>query len=86
VVPTKTTISIVIFEVLTAVAMKNVVFWDLTPCGSCKKRRFGGTITDALSSSETVVVISATRRNIPEEAILENLYCLSGENKKHREK
>jgi hypothetical protein len=23
--------------------MKNVVFWDVTPCGSCKNRRFGGT-------------------------------------------
>jgi hypothetical protein len=22
---------------------KNGVFWDITPCGSCKKRRFGGT-------------------------------------------
>jgi hypothetical protein len=23
--------------------MKNVVFWDVTPCGCCKNRRFGGT-------------------------------------------
>jgi hypothetical protein len=23
--------------------MKNGVFWDITPCGSCKNRRFGGT-------------------------------------------
>jgi hypothetical protein len=23
------------FEVSTAVAMKNAVFWDVTPCGSC---------------------------------------------------
>jgi hypothetical protein len=23
--------------------MKNVIFWDVTPCGSCKNRRFGGT-------------------------------------------
>jgi hypothetical protein len=23
--------------------MKNCVFWDVTPCGSCKNRRFGGT-------------------------------------------
>jgi hypothetical protein len=22
---------------------KNGVFWDVMPCGSCKKRRFGGT-------------------------------------------
>jgi hypothetical protein len=30
-------------EVFTAVTMKNVVFWDVTQCGSCKNRRFGGT-------------------------------------------
>jgi hypothetical protein len=24
--------------------MKNGVFWDVTPCGSCKNRRFGGTL------------------------------------------
>jgi hypothetical protein len=23
--------------------LKNCVFWDVTPCGSCKNRRFGGT-------------------------------------------
>jgi hypothetical protein len=28
------------FEVFTAVTMKNGVFWDFTPCGSCKNRRF----------------------------------------------
>jgi hypothetical protein len=36
-------IPIVRFEVFTAVTMKNGVFWDVTPCGSCKNRRFGGT-------------------------------------------
>jgi hypothetical protein len=30
-------------EVSTAVTMKNGVFWVVTPCGSCKNRRFGGT-------------------------------------------
>jgi hypothetical protein len=24
-------------------SVKNGVFWDVTPCGSCKNRRFGGT-------------------------------------------
>jgi hypothetical protein len=37
------TITVVRFEVFTAVTMKNVVFWDATPCGSCNNRRFGGT-------------------------------------------
>jgi hypothetical protein len=23
--------------------LKNAVFWDVTPCSSCKNRRFGGT-------------------------------------------
>jgi hypothetical protein len=31
------------FEVFTAVTMKNGVFWDVTPCDSCKNRRFEGT-------------------------------------------
>jgi hypothetical protein len=31
------------FDVFTAVAMKNGVFWDVTPRGPCKNRRFGGT-------------------------------------------
>jgi hypothetical protein len=31
---------IVKFEVFTAVTMKNGVFWVVTPCGSCKNRRF----------------------------------------------
>jgi hypothetical protein len=30
-------------EFFTAVIMKNGVFWDVTLCGSCKNRRFGGT-------------------------------------------
>jgi hypothetical protein len=30
-------------EVFTAVTMKNAVFWDVTLCGFCKNRRFGGT-------------------------------------------
>jgi hypothetical protein len=32
----------VIFEVFTAVTMKNGVFWDIMLCGSYKNRRFGG--------------------------------------------
>jgi hypothetical protein len=31
------------FEVFTVVTMKYGVLWDVTPCGSCKSRCFGGT-------------------------------------------
>jgi hypothetical protein len=30
-------------EVFTVMTIKNAVFWDVTPRGSCKSRRFGGT-------------------------------------------
>jgi hypothetical protein len=33
----------VVFEVFTAATMKNAVFWEVTPCGSCKYRSLGGT-------------------------------------------
>jgi hypothetical protein len=35
--------SCVRFEIFTVVTMRNGVFWDVTPCGSCKNRRFGRT-------------------------------------------
>jgi hypothetical protein len=33
-------ITLLRFEVFAAVTMKNDVFWDVTPRGSCKNRRF----------------------------------------------
>jgi hypothetical protein len=71
------------FEVFTAVTMKNVVFGDVTRCGSCKSQRFGGTyrllhhgdknfvtlMKEALRSSETSVLTRVTLRYIPEDAI-----------------
>jgi hypothetical protein len=40
---TVVTANVVRFEGFTAVTVKNRVFWDVTPCGSCENRRFGGT-------------------------------------------
>jgi ethanolamine utilization microcompartment shell protein EutL len=30
-------------ETINKLRVKNGVFWDVTPCGSCKSRRFGET-------------------------------------------
>jgi hypothetical protein len=38
-----TCVSLQDFEVLTVVTMRNAVFWDVKPCGSCKSPHFGGT-------------------------------------------
>jgi hypothetical protein len=61
------------FEVFTAVTMKSVAFWDVTPYGSCKYRRLGGTdrrvMMEAIRSSETPALTRATRCNIPKDIL-----------------
>jgi hypothetical protein len=46
--------------------MKNVVYWDVTTCGSCKNRRFGGTCHYFISvtriGEHTVFLCSLLRR------------------------
>jgi hypothetical protein len=61
------------FEVFTAVTMKNAVFWDVTPCGSCKNRRFGGTyhiiMTTRIGELETTLAVISNRSMLMMEAI-----------------
>jgi hypothetical protein len=40
-----------------AVTMKNGVFWDVTPCDSCKNRRFGGTFSLGIFRSERRLLV-----------------------------
>jgi hypothetical protein len=42
------------FEVFMALTMKNGVFWDVTPCGSCKNRRLN-TLDDVPAWPQFVV-------------------------------
>jgi hypothetical protein len=71
------------FEVLTAVTMSNVVFWNLALCGPCKKQTVGNDLTFFLSgvyfstpkiettcSSETSVFTRSTRRHIQQDTLL----------------
>jgi hypothetical protein len=53
-------VKVVRFEVFTAVAMKNAVFWEVAPCTSYVNRR----------SSETLVHTRSTWRHIREDGIL----------------
>jgi hypothetical protein len=36
------------YVVITAMTMKNTVFWDAAPCGYCKNRRIGGSIASVI--------------------------------------
>jgi hypothetical protein len=64
------------FEIFTAVAMKNGVVWDVTPCGSCNNRRFGGLSTSIIRVTRinelgiTLVLVTA---NVPSSTILVTL-------------
>jgi hypothetical protein len=66
------------FEVFTAVTMKNGVFWEVTPCGSCKKRHFGGTkrlhrrllVTANVSSSPILVTLMKEALSSSETSVL----------------
>jgi hypothetical protein len=49
--------------------MKNAVFWDVTPCGYCKNRRFGGTYSllnreTRIGGIGTTLALTSNRRTL----------------------
>jgi hypothetical protein len=57
--------------------MKNGVFWDVKPCGSCKNRRFGGTTKLQLATDvRCEEIISSFRATFPPHIILLDLIIL----------
>jgi hypothetical protein len=46
-----------------AESMKNAVFWDVTPFGSCENRRFGGSchLNHVKRISELGIILAVTR-------------------------
>jgi hypothetical protein len=78
----------VTFEVFTVVTMKNGVFWDVTPCGSCKNyvseepsasfirvTRIGelGTTLAATSNQHTLLRLLIATNVVPSSPILVTL-------------
>jgi hypothetical protein len=50
-------------------ALKNAVFWDVTLCGSCENRRFGGPYrlrheSDKIGELGTLTVTSSQRASV----------------------
>jgi hypothetical protein len=78
--------------------MKNGVFWDVTPCGSCKNRvseelsasiikatRIGGLATLAVTSNRRTMRLLVTANVVPRSSILVTLMmeALSSSYKSH---
>jgi hypothetical protein len=66
-------------EVFTAVIMKNGVFWDVTPRGSCKNRCFGGisaSIIRVTRISEVGTTLAATSNRRTLRRNTKTLFCL----------
>jgi hypothetical protein len=66
-------------EVSNVITMKNAVFWDVTPCGFCKNRQFGGTyclhhlrVTNrqARNNVSSVLRLLVTANDVPSSPIL----------------
>jgi hypothetical protein len=59
-----------LLELFTAKGMNIAVFWNDTPCGTCKSRR--SRVIYRLRSSETPVLTRGTLRHISEDCFLPN--------------
>jgi hypothetical protein len=57
------------FEVFMTVTMKNVVFWDVVPCGLVRTD-VSEEYVEVTSSSETSVIARPTRRHVPRNVFL----------------
>jgi hypothetical protein len=64
------------FEVFVAMTMKNAVFWDVTSCGSCKNRHFGGTYRLHHQGTRCGELVIAFLRSVPRLLITANVSSL----------
>jgi hypothetical protein len=53
--------------------MENAVFWDVTPCGSCKNRRFGGTCHHSDGGDTFLRNAGSYKSHIAEDGILQKV-------------
>jgi hypothetical protein len=53
-----------IFGVLMAMIMKNIFFWDVTTCGSCKNQNFGGVEHGRISELETKSAVTSVNDDV----------------------
>jgi hypothetical protein len=56
--------------------MKNTVFWDLTRCGSCKNRRFGGTCSLRYQGGKNTPGTTLTVVTVRKEITMEPKRCV----------
>jgi hypothetical protein len=62
------------FEVFAEATMKNAVFWDVTPCGSRKNRRFGGRYCSIIRVTR-IVTANTSSSLIPVTLMIEARSC-----------
>jgi hypothetical protein len=66
------------FEVFTAMIIKNIIFWDMTPCGSCKDGRFGGKCHHHYQSGKNQRAMNNISNNYLRRALIPYMFMLVG--------